>query len=82
MCTPALAEFPRKYSVLVLMPKKFFKDFVLSTLYEHTLLLSFQGHPTGWELLLCAIVISVSLAKLSPCMLSCVYIVQKVLLRL
>lgn len=72
----------KKVFCISINAKKFFKEFVLSTLSEHTFLLSFQGNPTGWELLLCAILISVSLAKLFPCMLSRVYIVQKVLLRL
>lgn len=55
MCALALAEHPRKYSVLVLMPKKSFEGFVLSTPREPMFFLSFQGNPTGWVSSLCAI---------------------------
>lgn len=81
MCTCS-CRMSKKVFCISINAKKIFKGFVLSTSYEHPFLLSFQGNPTSQEPLLRAIFISVSLAKLFPCMLSRVYIVQKVLLRL
>lgn len=51
----AMAECPRKYSVLALMPKKSFKGFVFSTSREQMSFLLFQGNLTGWVSLFCAV---------------------------
>lgn len=81
MC-PSSCRMSEKVFCISINAKNFFKGFVLSTSYEHMFLPTFQGNPASWEPLLCAILISVSLAELFPCMLSRVYIVQKVLFRL
>lgn len=66
MCVPTPAECLRMYSVLVLIPPKFFKGFVFSSSHEHMFLLSYKGKPTGGKPVLHALLISDSLAKSLP----------------
>jgi len=52
---PCSCRMSEKVLCISIHAKNFFKGFVLSTSYEHTFFLSFQGNPASWEPLLCAI---------------------------